>query len=78
MALSQTEMKADETITAKAVVKNTGAVAGTEVVQLYIQDVTASVVRPVKELKGFEKVTLQPGEEKEVSFAIDEIGRAHV
>lgn len=72
VVLSQTEMKEDETITAKAVVKNTGAVAGTEVVQLYIQDVTASVVRPVKELKGFEKVTLQPGEEKEVSFAIDE------
>ena len=53
-------------------VKNTGKVEGTEVIQLYIQDVAASVVRPVKELKGFKKVTLCPGEEKKAEFIIDE------
>ena len=51
-------------------VENTGSFAGTETIQLYLQDVTASVVRPVKELKGFRKVTLQPGEKKTVSFPI--------
>ena len=58
----------------KAIVtlKNTGARTGTETLQLYLQDVSASVVRPVKELKGFKKVTLAPGEEQEVSFEICE------
>ena len=51
-------------------VKNTGKVAGAEVVQLYIQDEEASVERPVKELKGFHKVYLEPGESKEVRFVI--------
>lgn len=59
-------------ITAGVTVKNIGNRAGTEVVQLYIQDIAASVVRPVKELKGFKKVELQPGEEKEITFIIDE------
>lgn len=62
----------DGALLAKAVVTNTGARAGIETVQLYIQDVAASVVRPVKELKGFEKVELQPGESREVRFRIDE------
>jgi beta-glucosidase len=53
-------------------VKNTGRRAGETVVQLYIQDVAASVVRPVKELKDFRKLMLQPGEEKVVRFTIDE------
>lgn len=52
-------------------VKNTGKVAGAEVVQLYIADTDASVERPSKELKGFEKVYLQPGESRRVEFPID-------
>ncbi|MBQ9410095.1 MAG: fibronectin type III-like domain-contianing protein, partial [Bacteroidales bacterium] len=52
-------------------VKNTGEVAGAEVVQLYIHDTESSVERPSKELKGFEKVYLQPGESRRVEFPID-------
>jgi beta-glucosidase len=52
-------------------VKNTGKRAGQEIVQLYVRDVEASVYRPAKELKGFEKVALEPGEEKEVRFELD-------
>lgn len=52
-------------------VTNTGDVAGVETVQLYMQDVTASIVRPVKELKGFSKVTLAPGEKKQVSLTLN-------
>jgi beta-glucosidase len=51
-------------------VRNTGSVAGTEVVQLYIRNTSASVEQPVRELKGFERVTLQPGETKHVEFAL--------
>ena len=50
--------------------KNTGKVAGDEVVQLYVHDVVASVTRPRRALKGFERVTLKPGESREVSFAL--------
>ena len=49
---------------------NTGSRNGSEVVQLYIRDLVSSVTRPVKELKGFQKVTLQPGETQTVSFDI--------
>jgi beta-glucosidase len=52
-------------------VKNTGDVAGKEIVQLYVRDVESTVIRPEKELKGFEKVQLQPGEEKIVTFSLD-------
>lgn len=52
-------------------VKNTGACPGEETAQLYLRDVTASIVRPVKELKAFEKVLLAPGEAKDVTFVID-------
>lgn len=65
------EMKADEQLTVTVPVKNTGSREGKEVVQLYIRDKKSSVERPVKELKGFCKVSLKPGEEKEVSFTID-------
>ena len=51
-------------------VKNTGKVAGKEVVQLYVSDLTGTELRPVKELKGFEKVSLEPGEKKSVSFSL--------
>lgn len=61
----------DDKITFTFTVKNTGKKAGAEVAQLYINDVKASVPRPAKELKGFEKVFLNPGEEKEVSITID-------
>jgi len=57
---------------ASLTITNVGDVSGSEVVQLYIKDVTASVDRPFKELKGFSKVHLQPGESKLVSFAINE------
>lgn len=61
-----------EQITVSVDVENTGKVKGTETVQLYIRDLTGSVVRPVKELKGFQKVTLVPGEKQTVSFEIME------
>jgi len=52
-------------------VKNTGEIKGSEVVQLYIRDEISSVTRPIKELKGFEKITLEPGEKKTVEFSLD-------
>lgn len=52
-------------------IKNTGKISGTETVQLYIQDVTASVVRPVKELKRFTRMILESGETKEIEFSLD-------
>ena len=61
--------KNDSTV-ARFTLKNTGPVAGDEVVQLYIRDLLSSVVRPVMELKGFQRVHLLPGEEKEISFSI--------
>lgn len=64
-------MQADGTLTVKVSVKNTGAREGQEVVQLYISDKKSSLPRPVKELKGFQKVKLAPGETKEVTFTID-------
>ena len=60
-----------KTLKIKVPVTNAGKVAGAEIVQLYIHDVEASVDRPVKELKGFEKVYLQPGETKNIEFVID-------
>ena len=62
----------NKTWTVTVSVKNTGKCAGKEVVQLYVGDDKASVVRPVKELKGFEKILLQPGEQQTVSFTITE------
>ncbi len=72
ITLSGTEMNTNGTLTASVTVKNTGNREGAEVVQLYIRDVVASISRPVKELKGFEKITLKPGESKKVSFTITE------
>jgi beta-glucosidase len=59
-------------LTVTATVTNTGKVAGEEVVQLYVRDLVASVTRPVKELKGFQKIMLQPGESREVKFVLTE------
>ena len=63
-------MAADGTLTLTVAVKNTGSVAGKEIVQLYIGDDKCSVLRPVKELKHFAKVALAPGEEKNVTFTL--------
>ena len=60
----------NKSIKVQATVKNTGSMAGEEVVQLYIRDKVGSVVRPVKELKGFEKIMLSAGESKVVSFTL--------
>jgi beta-glucosidase len=64
-------MTADDKITFTVSVKNTGSREGKEVVQLYISDLKSSLPRPVKELKGFEKIALKPGEEKVVTFTVD-------
>ena len=72
VTLDKTELGLENEIKASVTVKNTGDTAGTETVQLYIHDVAASVVRPVKELKDFRKVTLRPGEEQKVEFTINE------
>lgn len=64
------EEKADR-IEIKVKVANTGDRAGVEIAQLYMQDVAASLVRPVRELKGYKRVELKEGEEKEVTFALD-------
>ena len=60
----------DQNLTITIPVRNTGSVEGKEVVQLYIGDESASVLRPLKELKGFEKISLKPGEEKAVTFTV--------
>lgn len=70
--LDKTELSSENHIAASVTVKNVGEYAGAETLQLYIQDVTASVVRPVKELKGFQKVYLKKGESREVLFSINE------
>jgi beta-glucosidase len=70
LVLSADTIAGDGTLSVSAVVRNTGDVAGAEVVQLYIRDLVASVVRPVKELKGFTKVYLEPGEQETVRFTL--------
>lgn len=72
VTLSSARMPRGGKVEASVTVTNTGDRAGETVVQLYIQDVAASVVRPVKELKDFRKLMLQPGEKKEVRFTIGE------
>ena len=71
LSVDKQEMRADGQITFTIPVTNTGKVAGAETVQLYIHDVKASVDRPYKELKAFQKVFLQPGETQQVSLTID-------
>lgn len=71
-SLSAENMTPEETITLSVNVTNSGNVAGEEVVQLYIRDVAGEIVRPVKELKAFKKIMLEPNETKEVSFTITE------
>ncbi|HEY4618525.1 MAG TPA: glycoside hydrolase family 3 C-terminal domain-containing protein, partial [Flavobacterium sp.] len=71
LKLSKNKMKNTETIAVSVNITNTGKYAGDEVVQLYLRDKVGSVVRPVKELKGFEKIHLNVGETKTVTFVID-------
>ncbi len=68
--LSKTQLKGQEKLMVSVMVQNTGKYAGEEVVQMYISDPVASVARSVKDLKGFQKINLQPGETKEIKFEI--------
>ena len=70
ISLSSTSLKGNQKLTATVTVTNNGKYEGKEVVQLYIRDVVGSVTRPVKELKGFQKISLKPGESKQVIFTI--------
>lgn len=71
LSINKKEITDTDTVSISMNVKNTGSRAGKEIVQLYIKDVESSMTRPEKELKGFEKVELQPGEEKTVSFTLN-------
>ena len=64
-------------MTAEFELANTGRRAGAEVAQVYVQETSPSVPRPLKELKGFQKVFLQPGEKQRVSIALDRNAFAH-
>ena len=72
VSLSTAAISTDETLEAKVTVTNTGNYDGEEVMQLYIRDVVTSITRPLKELKGFQKISLKAGESKEVSFTLSE------
>ncbi len=71
LSISKKEMRDDETLDVQVTVKNTGDRAGKEIVQLYIGDAESTAIRPVKELKGFAKAELVPGERKTVTFSLD-------
>lgn len=71
LQISNTNPTEKDTVTVSVDVTNTGNVAGKEAVQLYVKDMTASTIRPEKELKGFEKVQLAPGETKTVTMKLD-------
>ena len=71
LTLSSNTMTTSGNITASVTVTNTGSVEGTEVVQLYIRDMVGSIARPVQELKGFERISLKPGESRTVNFTIN-------
>jgi beta-glucosidase len=68
--LDQTNLANNETLSAAVTVTNTGSYAGEEIVQLYITEPVASVTRSVEDLRGFQKISLAPGESKEVAFKI--------
>jgi beta-glucosidase len=70
LQVDKPELKDTEELKVTVKVKNTGSRTGKEIVQLYVRDVESSVLRPVKELKGFEKVELAPGEVKQVTFTL--------
>jgi beta-glucosidase len=68
--VSSKEIKPGDLLEASVCIKNTGKIAGYEVAQLYVQDVSACIIRPVRELKGFARVFLNPGEEKQVKIPL--------
>lgn len=70
--ISSDQLTVRDTLTVSVGVTNNGEVAGEEVVQLYIRDLVGEVVRPLKELKAYKKITLQPGEKQQVSFTLTE------
>lgn len=72
LKMSSNSLKPGQQLTATITVTNTGKLAGEEVVQMYTRDLVGSITRPVKELKGFQKIWLQPGESKAVTFTITE------
>jgi beta-glucosidase len=72
MELSDTKMSAKKPLTVKITVKNSGSYAAKETVQLYIRDLFASTVRPVQSLIAFEKIHLEAGEAKTVTFTVTE------
>lgn len=74
--VDKTTIRRGESLTVSAEVTNTGTIDGETVVQLYIRDLVGSVTRPVKELKGFEKVMLRAGEKKTLTFTLDEAALA--
>jgi beta-glucosidase len=71
LTLNSKTLRPNDSLIVTAVVKNTGSRAGEEIVQLYIHDEVASVTRPVKELKGFQRISLGPGESKQVRFVLN-------
>lgn len=72
VSLSADHLTRECGLQASVTVKNAGGAPGSEVIQLYIRDLTASVARPVRELKGFQKMELQPGESRQISFEVTE------
>ncbi len=70
LSLSNTSLKANQSLTAMVTVTNDGDREGKEMVQLYIRDLVGSITRPVKELKGFQKISLKAGESKNIVFTI--------
>lgn len=68
LTLSHNQVTPTDVVTVSVNIKNTGQRAGDEVVQLYVADPIASITRPVKALKGFKRLTLQPGEQKRYIF----------
>jgi beta-glucosidase len=71
LKIDKKEIQDTDCVLVSVNVKNTGSVAGKEIVQLYVKDTVSAVIRPEKELKGFEKVELLPGEEKKATFTLD-------
>lgn len=71
LQIDKTSMKDTDTATVSVTVENTSGTFGKEIVQLYVQDTVSRVIRPIKELKGFTKVALAPGEAKTVTFTLD-------
>ena len=71
LTLDRNNVADEDTVTVTADVTNTGSVKGKEIVQLYVSDLTGAARRPLRELKGYEKVSLKTGRDKNVSFTLD-------